>query len=170
MPKNKGLSPRDIRILVGFAIFAEAILGYFLLLDPVFSKIAREEQRLTRQQTTLREIQAMLYTPQATVSNDLPVYTEAHGRGPILFQQQLSDWISEDGNEISTIAVTPGQEKPLYQCHVSLLGSYANISRFMDRLERPPYLLGLNQVTINSKSEGGKLQADLDLTLPLAEP
>lgn len=170
MAKSKGLSPRDIRILVGFAIFAEAILGYFLLLDPLFSKIAREEQTVLRQQATLREIQAMLYTPQATVSNDLPVYTEAHGRGAILFQQQLSNWIGEDGNEISSIAVTPGEEKNLYQCHVALLGSYATISRFIERLERPPYLLGMNRISINAKSENEGLQADIELTLPLSEP
>lgn len=170
MSKSKGFSERDKKLLVGFLLFAELFLGYFLLIDPALTSVHRKEAELASLKKNLQLTETLFSTqntPAATTSLP-PMFPASGERGAILLQGRVSDWAERTGNEVLSIGVMPEDpEKPGFlQCALTVQGDYEELARLLEQLQRPPFLVGVDKIAVKNL-ENDRLESRFDLTFLL---
>lgn len=170
MTKAKGFSERDQKLLVGFLLFAELFLGYFLVVDPALSNLHRKEAELAGLKKNIQLTETLFNSQSgpAATSSLPPVFPASGERGAILLQGRMSDWAEQTGNEVLSIEVSPEvQEKPgMLRCALTVGGTYDSLSRLLEQLKNPPFLVGVDKLNVKSL-ENDRLESRFDLTFLL---
>ena len=177
--KAATLSEREKRLAVGFAFFAEIVLGWFVLLDPPIARLARLEQELGQARVARDELKAASLVAVSGIGpSPEPLPPPLHG-GPdeaaaLTVQRHVSEVAEAAGVAIATVTVVEGPAtSPAGQRLVELAvtGDYPAIDRFIGRLAWPDAREGIERLDLKPEDPtGGQVRADLRLLVELGEP
>jgi type II secretory pathway component PulM len=175
------LSRRDRRLLLGFAVFVEAVLIYMLLVDPAISRLnrARGLEASTRQaHAQLAAAMAPSATaplPSPTEEHLAPLVPAAHESPTVAIQRLLANQAAMAGARLVEVRVEPQPEDHgallSHTVDVSLKGAYEAVSAFIADLEASEPVRGVALFEIATAEEApDQLQASLTLRVYLRKP
>lgn len=176
---KSGFSRRDLRLIVTFGLFAEAVLAYMLLVDQPLTQIAKmqglAETVRTAHETVLAAVNAG-GRPAKEAAAAVPYLEPEAGESPTMAIQQALDLeASEAGARLKAVTVEPAalDEAGLlrYTATMTLEGSYEAIATFMERLETPRHVVKVETLAVSGASEAADvLQTTLTLGVYLPKP
>jgi hypothetical protein len=164
------MSRREQRLVVGFAFFAELILGYFLLIDPDLTRLSRLAKDREKAQAAISALEANTQAPPPTAAASVPP-TLPVPKGEAFdleLQRYLDDQITASGCKPLAVALpTPAPQAspgPYRSVRVSARGPFPAMQKLVDGLGRPPYRLGLQTLDVRADGDDPKLlRLDADL-------
>jgi len=145
-----------------------ALLGNILLFKPIQQQIQRQEQKLSRLQTKIREGRAAkLRLPQFREEverlqlelDKLLRILPARRNTPDLLRRIRS--LTEQG-DFDLLRFTPGNFVPKdfyyeWPIHIALDGGYHNLALFFDRIRRFSRIINIGNLTISAFRRGGSI-------------
>lgn len=149
-------SARDKRLMIGFAIFAESILGYMLFLDGPLGRIQKLRTEVATAQKALTTLQASVTVRTEADRKQPPlpsILKLKPGQSASLVLQDTLDTLTRQSGATPIGTNFTSQEADRCQIKVRLEGSYEAISRFSHALEHPPYLMGLEKLSVQPKED-----------------
>lgn len=179
MSRTQGapLTKRDVHMLVGFAFFAEAVLGWFLLVDPPLARLARLDKDLTVARQAHATLSQQRGTGAVVGDSDLgEVLRALPGEAPELAVQRLLErWVSAAGATPREIVIAQaagaGAATVARRVDLDLLGRFEVITTFVSRTARPGSPVAVERLQVKPAIDGSdRLVVHLELLVRVESP
>ncbi|HEY9854817.1 MAG TPA: hypothetical protein V6D05_03700 [Stenomitos sp.] len=172
MSSTTGFTPRDIRLMIGFGLFVEVLVGYMLFIDGPLGQMHKLRSQLTKSQAAYTTLKEAVQTQVGTDARKLPpVLTLKPGESCSLAIQSFLERLT------ARHAVTPlgttilAQEAPNCRVEAELQGSYEALGGLISELEHPEFLMGLEAMDLKTDPEDpDRIVARLTLNVFYREP
>lgn len=172
MSRAPSFTPRDIRLMVGFALFVEVVLGYMLLIDGPLGQLQRLHAQLEKSQVAHATLKDAVQAQQKGTREKLPpALMLQNGENSSLAIQSYLDRLT------SRHAVTPlgtsilADEAPTCRVEAEVQGSYEAIGSLIAELERPSILMGVDGLDLRTDPQDpDRIRARMTLTFFYREP
>lgn len=172
MSRTPGFTPRDIRLMIGFGLFVEVVLGYMLLIDGPLGQLHKLRTQLGKSQEAYTTLKDAVQAQQGSSRQKLPpVLTLKPGESCSLAIQAFLDRLT------ARHAVTPvgttilAQEAPTCRVEAELQGSYEALGGLIAELEQPEFLMGLEDMELKTDPQDpDRVDARLTLNVFYREP
>lgn len=170
MKTPAAFSTRDKRLMIGFGLFLEVVLCYMLLIDGSLNKISTLEGQVAKARTALKTLEesAALRATEAERAERLPgPLTLEPGESTSLVLQNVMDTLSRKSGTTLVGTSLLKQEGDTCQIDVKLEGSYEAISGFTRMLVTPPFLMGIETLSVRpTEAQPDRLFAEVVLSVP----
>lgn len=153
-----GLSARDRKLLLAFGLFAEAVLLYMLMVDPLLTRLSRAEAlKATTRKAHAELMASMGSTPAASLERTedqrlAPMVLGADEIVTIALQQAVDGMARDAGARLIQASVDPISEpRGGLESHgvaVELEGAYDAIAAFIDELDGTDPVRGIERLAI----------------------
>lgn len=172
VPRNL-LTPHDVHMLVGFGLFAEIVVGWFLLVDPAWVRNARAESELAVVRLTHARLAAEVGDPAASAASDaaaaVPVLRTLPGEAPELTVHRFLDgWIRHAGATPRAVKVATPVEVSAgvaaRKVNLELHGTFPAIAAFVARAAATSSPVAIERLTARpDEADGDRLYASFQL-------
>lgn len=172
MSRTPGFTPRDIRLMVGFGLCAEALLGYMLLIDGPLGQLQKLKTQLATSETAYTTLKEAVGAKQNATDRKLPpVLALKPQESSSLAIQGYLDRLCAD-HALTPVGTTVlAQEGPTCRVEIDVQGSYEAIAGLLVRLEQPEYLMGLDSLDLKTDPQApDRILAGLTLTFFYRDP
>lgn len=166
MSRTASFTPRDIRLMVGFGLFAEVVLGYMLFIDGPLGQIQKQRTQLQQAQTAYTTLKEAVQAKQTASTEKLPpVLALKPGESCSLAIQSYLDRLTAEHALTPAGTNIQAQDGPTCRVEVQVQGSYEAIGGLIAQLERPEYLMGLEGMSLKTDPQNpDRILASLTLT------
>lgn len=172
MSKSASFTPRDIRLMVGFGLFAEVVLGYMLLIDGPLGQLQKLRSQLATSETAYATLKDAVRTEKTSSDQKLPpvLVLKPQESCSLAIQSYLDKLCAQ--HALTPVGTTVlAQEGPTCRVEVEVQGSYEAIGGLIAQLERPEFLMGLDTMNLKSDPQNpDRILAGLTLTFFYREP
>lgn len=173
-PGRAGLSPRDRRLLLAFAFFAEAVILYMFLIDPLLTRLSQANAL----EATTRAAHGELAATVRARSGEGLAGSEQRPLAPMLLadgeiatlaiQQHLGSLARDAGARLVQANVSPASERrgglENHEVAVQVEGSYDAIAAFVEALGSLDPVRGIERMALTSSVQGpDRVEASLTL-------
>lgn len=176
---RRGLSKRDRRRILAVALFAEVVLLYMLLLDPLLTRLSRSRELELETRRAHGELSRAVSArePGALVASESisPLLPAERESSTMAVQRALGDLASRTGVRLIQARVASAGEAKgeleVRQVDVELEGPYEAIASFIEDLEAPAPVRGVELFAIStSETDSEHLKATMALRFYLPKP
>lgn len=173
MSQQPGFSARDQRMIIGFGLFLELVVAYFLLIDGPLTKLGKLRPDLVKSQETLATLEKLARggQPAGAPAAPLPPLVEiAAGEAPSLWiQQDLAHRLQGPQITVLQLEVLPTSNvqgsTEAYQVLAKIRGPFEAIAPLIGTWEQPSRAISLDELHVLQDSERPELlQAQLKLS------
>ena len=175
------LSPRDRKLLLAFAFFAEAVLLYMLLVDPVLTRLGRARELAETSRRAHTELAAFV-SPSATPSLQAvpeaalaPLTLEPQESPTVAIQRMLGRMASEAGVRLSEATIDPEAQELggliSQKVAVEATGPYEAVAAFIGDMEAREPVRGIELFSLaTSETDRDAVRARMTLRFFLSKP
>lgn len=169
---RRGLSPQDRRRILAVALFAEAVLLYMVLVDPLLGRLSRSRELELGARHAHGELSRAVAArdPGTLVASAsiAPLERSARESSTMAVQRALGELSSRTGARLIQARVaSEGEikgELEVRQVDVDLEGPYEAIASFIEDLEAPDPVRGIELFAIStSEGDSERLRATMAL-------
>ena len=175
------LSPRDRKLLLAFAFFAEAVLLYMLLVDPVITRLGRARDLAESSRRAHAELSAVIApapssplraTPETAL---MPLTLDADERPSVAIQRALGSMASAASLRLNqaTIAAEAVERGGLisHDVDVEVSGPYEGIAAFIRGLEAREPVRGIEVFSLaTAEADPEEVRVTMTLRFFLRKP
>lgn len=177
---SSALTPRDLKLLVGFAFFAEVVLGWFFLVDPSLTRLTKLQREIALARESLGALQAAApaAAPAAPGASTAPtppppLRTETSEAAALAIQRHVATSAAKAGvvpvsvtvvaEDVATDASPP--PAGVRRADVVVTGSYDAIERFVGDFAWSDVREGIERLTVAGEGKGDVVRAELRLVV-----
>lgn len=147
MSRTPSFTPRDIRLMIGFGLFVEVVLCYMLLIDGSVSQLHKLNAQLSKSQEAYVTLEEAVRAQGGSDQRKLPpVLTLQPGESCSLALQGFVDRLTARHGVTPVGTTVLAQEAPNCRIEADLQGSYEALGALIAELERPEFLMGLEDM------------------------
>ncbi|MBU6428789.1 MAG: hypothetical protein KGR26_07265, partial [Cyanobacteria bacterium REEB65] len=168
------ISRKEIYLAVAFLFVVDLVLSYMFFIDGRLSLIGKTQKEMVTAQSDEGKLaaaaaQQVLAKKRAAHDHSLPPFFKASGfdSPSIVVESYLDQLVAAAQVNLESVHVTRnGGDPPLeiYEADLTVRGPYDAISAFIDSLASPSYVVGLQQLSVQTaNTNNGDLQASLTL-------
>ncbi len=176
-----GMSARDRKLILAFAFFAEAVILYMGLVDPLITRLARARSLEESTRHAHAELSAaLLPEPRApltapTEAKPAPLSLGQRESATVAIQRVLGQMASETGVRLGQVTIAPTPEPrgglASHAVDVEVSGAYEAVSAFIGGLEAPEPVRGIEVFEIaTAEGDADAIRATLTLRFYLRTP
>lgn len=167
MSKTPAFSARDIRLMIGFGLFVEVVLGYMLLIDAPLGQLQKLREQLSKSETAYATLKEAVRDQQGSSRRKLPPVLELKaGESCSLAIQGYVDRLTARHGVTPLGTTILKQEATTCNVQVEAQGSYEALGGLISELEAPAILLGMDGMELKTDPQDpDRILARLTLTL-----
>lgn len=167
MSRTPGFTPKDVRLMIGFGLFAELVVGYMFFIDGPLGQLQKLRSQLTKSEEAHATLQEAVRAQEGSRQQKLPpVLALKPGESSSLAIQSYLDRLTTRNGVTPLRTTILKQAAPTCQVEVEVQGTYEAIERLVAQLERPEILAGFDRMELKTDPQDPeRLLARLTLTI-----
>lgn len=176
-----GLSPRDRKLLLGFAFFVEVVLLYMVFIDPAMTRLSRARELEERSRRAHAELAAAIAPlapatlPASAEAALTPLSLAAHEIPTVAIQRALDRMASGTGVRLVQATIDPAPETHgsllSHAVELEVTGPYEGIAAFIRDTEAREPVRGIEVFSLaTTEADLEEVRASMTLRFFLSKP